>query len=206
MQWETKAVRRTRTRARSKEPRKTKQRRRRNGTNRRKRDSRDARARAILRHVLSEGDPEQPIRAEFTTGELVDRALSRERFQSGLLVPFGLGAALLAAIGVFGIVGEAAHRRLPELTLRQALGATRRQVVAQLLRWTVACVLVGEAVGLVLAVVVGDRLNLILFEVDLSNPLIMVAACSMLLGVSLAACIRPTTRAVGQDLGMMLRQ
>ena len=60
--------------------------------------------------------------------------------------------------------------------------------------------------GLVIAVLVGNRLNLTLFEVNLSNPVIMVAACAMLLGISLVACIRPTARAVGQDLGTILRQ
>lgn len=129
-----------------------------------------AAARTILRRVLSEVDPEQPMSADLTTSELVRRALSRERFQSGLLIPFGLGAALLAAIGVFGIVSEAANRRLPELTLRQALGATRRHVVSQLLRSTIAYVLAGEAMGLMLAVLIGNRLNLALFEVNLPTP------------------------------------
>ena len=63
-------------------------------------------------------DPEQPMSADLTTMELVERALSRERFQSALLLPFGFGSALLAALGVFGMVSDAANRRLRELALR----------------------------------------------------------------------------------------
>ena len=74
--------------------------------------------------------------ADLTTAELVERALSRERFQSALLIPFGLGSALLAAIGVFGMVSDAANRRRRELAVRQALGATRIQAVSWLLRST----------------------------------------------------------------------
>ena len=165
-----------------------------------------AAARAIVRRTLAAVDPEQPMSADLTTTELVDRALSRERFQSALLFPFGLGSALLAALGVFGMVSDAANRRLRELALRQALGANRSRVLAELLRSTLTCVLAGLCGGLLLAVATGRTLNLALFETSLAAPWIVVAVCSLVLGVSLVACIGPAVRVGRLDVGAMLRQ
>ena len=165
-----------------------------------------AAARAMLRRALAEVDPEQPMSADLTTTELVRRALSRERFQSALLLPFGLGSALLAAIGVFGMVSDAANRRRRELALRQALGATRIQVVSWLLRSTLACVLAGLGAGVSVAVTAGRMLNLTLFETALANPWIIAAVCCLILGVSLVACAGPAARVARLDIRAELQQ
>ncbi len=165
-----------------------------------------AAARGMLRRALAETDPQQPMSADLTTTELVERALSRERFQSALLIPFGLGSALLAAIGVFGMVSDAANRRRRELAVRQALGATRIQVVSRLLRSTLACVLAGLGAGVLVAVTAGRMLNLTLFETALANPWIIAAVGGLILGVSLIACAGPAVRVVRLDMGAELRQ
>ena len=165
-----------------------------------------AAARGMLRRALAETDAEQPISADLTTTELVERALSRERFQSALLIPFGLGSALLAAIGVFGMVSDAANRRRRELAVRQALGATRIQAVSRLLRSTLACVLTGLGVGVLAAVAAGRMLNLALFETTLADPWIIATVCCLILGVSLVACAGPAARVVRLDMGAELRQ
>ncbi len=163
-------------------------------------------ARALVRRALAEVDLEQPMSADLTTTELVDRALSRQRFQSALMLPFGLGSVLLAAIGVFGMVNDTANRRLREVALRQALGANRGRVLAELLRSTLTCVLAGLCGGLLLAVATGRTLNLTLFETGLAGPWIVVAVCSLVLGVSLVACIGPAARVVRIEPGTVLRQ
>ena len=168
--------------------------------------ARPAAAREMLRRALAETDPQQPMSADLTTAELVERALSRERFQSALLIPFGLGCALLAAIGVFGMVSDAANRRRRELALRQALGATRIRVVSRLLRSTLACVLAGLGAGVLVAVAAGRMLNLGLFETALANPWVIVAVCGLILGVALVACAGPAARVVRLDMGAELRQ
>ena len=165
-----------------------------------------AAARAMLRRALAETDPEQPMSADLTTTELVERALSRERFQSALLLPFGLGSALLAAIGVFGMVSDTANRRRRELAVRQALGATRIRVVSWLLRSTLACVLAGLGAGVSVAVTAGRVLNLALFETALANPWIIATVCCLILSVSLVACAGPAARVVRLDIGAELRQ
>ena len=165
-----------------------------------------AAARAMLRRALAETDPEQPMSADLTTTELVGRALSRERFQSALLIPFGLGSALLAAIGVFGMVSDAANRRRRELALRQALGATRTRMVSRLLRSTLACVLAGLGAGVLVAVTAGRMLSLTLFETTVANPWVIAAVCCLILGVSLVACAGPAARVVRLDIGAELRQ
>ena len=165
-----------------------------------------AAARAMLRRALAETDPEQPMSADLTTTELVERALARERFQSALLLPFGLGSALLAALGVLGMVSDAANRRRRELALRQALGATRIQVVSWLLRSTLACVLAGLGAGVLVAVAVGRMLNLALFETALASPWIVATVCCLILAVSLVACAGPAARVVRLDIGVELQQ
>ena len=165
-----------------------------------------AAARGMLRRALAETDPEQPMSADLTTTELVERALSRERFQSALLLPFGLGSALLAAIGVFGMVSDVANRRRRELALRQALGATRIRAVSWLLRSTLASVLAGLGAGVLVAVTAGRMLNLTLFETAVANPWIIGTVCCLILGVSLVACAGPAARVARLDIGGELRQ
>ena len=165
-----------------------------------------AAARGMVRRALAEVDPEQPMSADLTTTELVERALSRERFQSALLLPFGLASALLAAMGVFGMVSDTANRRLRELALRRALGAGRSRVLARLVRSTVAYVLFGSCVGLLVAITAGRTLNLTLFETDLADPWIIVAVGSLVVGVSLLACVGPAVRVLRLDVGAVLRQ
>ena len=157
-------------------------------------------ARGTVRRALAEVDPEQPMSADLTTTELVERALSRERFQSALLLPFGLGSVLLAALGVFGMVSDAANRRLRELALRRALGAHRSRILAELLRSTLACVLTGLCIGVLLAMAAGRTLNLALFETRLADPWILVAVCTLILGVSLTACGGPAVRVSRLDV------
>ena len=163
-------------------------------------------ARGTVRRALAEVDPEQPMSADLTTTELVARALSRERFQSALLLPFGLGSVLLAALGVFGMVSDAANRRLRELALRRALGAHQSRILAELLRSTLACVLTGLCIGVLLAMAAGRTLNLALFETRLADPWILVGVCALILGVSLAACGGPAVRVSRLDVGAVLRQ
>ena len=165
-----------------------------------------AAARAIVRRALAEVDPEQPMSADLTTAELVERALSRERFQSALLLPFGVGSALLAALGVFGMVSDTANRRLRELALRQALGAKRSRVLAELLRSTLACVLSGLCIGMLLAIATGRTLHLALFGTALANPWIVAAVSFLVLGASLLACIGPAARVARLDMGAAMRQ
>ncbi len=165
-----------------------------------------AAARGMVRRALAEVDPEQPMSADLTTTELVERALSRERFQSALLLPFGLGSVLLAAIGVFGMVSDTANRRRRELALRRALGAPRSRILAELLRSTLACVLAGLCAGVLLAVAAGRTLDLALFETRLADLWILVAVCALVLGVSLAACSGPAVRVSRFDVGAVLRQ
>ena len=165
-----------------------------------------AAARAMVRRALADVDPEQPMSADLTTTELVERALSRERFQSALLLPFGFGSALLAALGVFGMVSDTANRRLRELALRRALGANRSRVLAELLRSTLACVLTGLCIGILLAVAAGRTLHLALFETALANPWIVAAVCFLVLGASLLACIGPAERVARLDIGAVMRQ
>ena len=165
-----------------------------------------AAARAMVRRALAEVDPEQPMSADLTTAELVERALSRERFQSALLLPFGFGSALLAALGVFGMVNDTANRRLRELALRQALGAKRSRVLAELLRSTLACVLSGLCIGIFLAIAAGRALHLTLFGTGLANPWIVAVVCFLVLGASLLACIGPAARVARLDVGAAMRE
>ena len=104
------------------------------------------------------------------------------------------------------MVSEAANRRLCEVALRQALGANRSRVLAELLRSTLACVLAGLSAGLLLAVAAGRTLNLPLFETSLADPWIVAAVCSLVLGVSLVSCIGPAARVVRIEPGTVLRQ
>ncbi len=78
---------------------------------------------AIVRHAISQIDGTQADSREATMTELVDRALSQDRFYGELLLFFAAGALLLAAIGVYGVVSDMVVMRTKEFGIRVVLGA-----------------------------------------------------------------------------------
>lgn len=140
---------------------------------------------AAVRIAVHEAVGNQPIYNIRTMPELVSRSMGRQRFPMLLLVAFAVLALLLACVGIFGVISYSTARRVQEIGIRMALGATRphilRMVVGEGLRLAVAGVLTGMVAALALGRFV-SRFSRLLYGVRAGDPLILLSVSAMLIG------------------------
>jgi predicted permease len=120
--------------------------------------------------------------------------LSMERFRAVVLLVFAGTALFLAIVGIFGIVSHGVVQRTREVGLRVALGATRAQVVALLLREALVPCAVGLIAGTGGAVLASRILTAFLFGVEPNDPATFGAAIGALAVAAAAAALWPARR------------
>ena len=125
----------------------------------------------------------------------VRERLTRERLLSWLSGFFGVLAGLLAAIGLYGVMSYAVARRSNEIAIRMALGATSRDVLGLMLGQACRLLVVGLAVGTILALAAGRTAGTLLFGLQPNDPVTFVASASVLAMVALLAAYIPAARA-----------
>jgi ABC-type antimicrobial peptide transport system permease subunit len=112
-----------------------------------------------------------------------------------LCIWLGSLAAMLAAIGLYGVMAYMVARRTREIGIRMALGATRDSVAWMVLREVMRMTLIGLSIGLVAAVATGHFIESQLFGVKGWNPLVLGATAILLVAVAVAAGSMPARRA-----------
>ena len=161
---------------------------------------------AGVRAVVHRLDSRLPLLRVASMEELVADSLAQPRFNAALLAALAGCAALLAAIGIYGVVSYAVAQRTGEIGVRRALGAgdgaTVRLVIGDALR----VVGVGVASGLLGAAYLGRFLGALLYEIaPVDLPTYAVTALAVLLVGALAAWL-PARRAARVDPVIALRQ
>lgn len=152
-----------------------------------------------FREAVWSVDPEQPVARVATIEELVADSLREPRASSALFGLFAVFAALLSALGLYGLMAELVSRRTHELGVRMALGAGRGRVVGLVMRRSLALAGAGVAAG-GLAAYAGSRLlESLLFEVRPSDPATYAAVAALLLAVASLATWAPALRAARTD-------
>jgi predicted permease len=121
---------------------------------------------------------------------------------SGSLSGLGL---VLASIGVYGVVSYSVSRRLREVGIRMALGASAAEVRSIILKQSMRPVLAGAAAGLMLAAGVARILQSVLFGVSTYDPVAFIGAPLVLITVAAAASMVPIRRAMRVDPMTALR-
>ena len=126
-------------------------------------------------------------------------SLSNARFNTLLLSVLGAIGIVLAAVGIYGVIGYFVSRRTQEIGVRMALGATRRDVVALVVRQAAAPISIGLLVGLAASFAATRLLSAQLFGVTASDPLTFVIVAIGLGFVGLLASVVPARRAASVD-------
>jgi putative ABC transport system permease protein len=135
-----------------------------------------------------------------TLEAVVDRSLGSRWLQTVLLGAFASIALLLASTGVYGVIAYAVGQRSREFGIRLALGATRREIVALVMRRGTALFAAGAMVGVLAAAATARVLATLLFDVTSSDPISFGSATIVLFLVALAACGIPARRAARRSV------
>lgn len=158
-----------------------------------------------VRGIVRDLDPNMPIANVRTVRSVVASATAQTSFTMVLLVTAASAAIFLGAVGVYGVASFTVGRRIAEIGLRMALGASDGDIRGMVLRQGVAVVIVGLAGGLLAAASVTHVAASLLYEVDPLDPVSFVAAPVVLLAVALLATAIPARRASGVDPVRALR-
>jgi putative ABC transport system permease protein len=138
--------------------------------------------------------------------EIVGDALRQPRVSAVLVAGFALGALLLAAMGLFGVISGSVTRRRRELAVRLALGADHRRVLRLVLGEGVWLVGLGVVIGAPGVYVMSRLIRASLVGVSpLDPPTLLVVALGLAL-VAMAACYLPARRVLRIDPAQSLRQ
>jgi predicted permease len=141
-----------------------------------------------------------------TMDAIIRQALTPERLMATLSGLFGGLAALIATIGLYGVISYMVARRKGEIGIRMALGASHRQVIGLVMRESAALLTVGVAAGAVLAVVTARAARTLLFGLQPGDPVTLVGAIALLAAVGAAASYLPALRAARVSPTVALRE
>ena len=178
----------------------------------------------ISRHwaLRTAGDPAkygEAVRAElakFAPGRLavtemqtmdaaVDRAESGTRFQFLLMGVFAAIAALLAAVGLYGVLSSVVRQRMPEIGVRMALGATPAGIFKMVVGRGLFLSAVGVAAGFMAALALTRAMSSMLVGVTATDPATFAAMIALFFLVAAVASWAPARRAAGLDPNTTLR-
>jgi predicted permease len=150
----------------------------------------------LVRRTVSAIDPRQPIANMVTVEHTVNEALSGRRLQSIALGTFGGGAALLAALGLYGLLASLVAARQREIGIRMALGADRGSVRRLVARYVLLVAGAGLVAGGLAAAAAGRLLAPFLYGIRPTDPVALgttVLGLAMMIAVASAVPIRRAT-------------
>jgi predicted permease len=156
-------------------------------------------------NVVHDVDPEIPLRDILTMDDLVANSLSQQRFNMLLLGAFAGLALLLAAIGIYSVLSYSVKRSVREIGIRLALGARLGDVLRGVVFEGMKPTLLGVAIGVAGALLLGRVLSSLIFEVRPTDPFTFVVVTALLSAIALLASIIPAYRATKVDPMVALR-
>jgi putative ABC transport system permease protein len=138
--------------------------------------------------------------------EVVNDSLRQQRVSAVLIVGFSLGALLLAAMGLFGVIAGSVTRRKHEIAVRLALGAERGRVLRLVLGEGARLIALGVLVAVPGIYAAGGLMRGVLVGISPFDPATLVAVALGLGAVALAACYIPARRVGSIDPAKSLRE
>ena len=160
---------------------------------------------SAMRHEVQQLDANLPVHNVKTMERLVDEDLLAERLVAGLSASFGILAALLASLGIYGVLAYLVVQRTREIGIRMALGAGGRHVRGLVFREVGFMFVAGTIVGLPAAFGLARLSESLLFGVQAKDPLVYVLDVTLIALVAFAACCLPAQRAARVDPMVALR-
>jgi putative ABC transport system permease protein len=145
--------------------------------------------------AVHEVDPETPVTDVLSMNELISNSLSPQRSNMLLLATFAALALVLTAVGIYSVLSYAVRRRVREIGIRMALGASHSDVLKMVVVDGIKPILLGVGLGLAIALGLGRVVSSLIFGVRPTDPLTFAAVASLLVAVGVLATIVPAYRA-----------
>ena len=143
--------------------------------------------------------PNQPVDRTMVLREVVSRSLAQRTYSVSLMTSFAVLALLLCALGIYGVVSYVTLQRTREFGIRMALGASRKDVLRNVLHQGGSLVMIGSGLGLLMSLIAARALSQLLFETRVFDPTILASAVLLLGVIGLVACLLPGIRASQLD-------
>jgi putative ABC transport system permease protein len=150
-------------------------------------------------------DPAVAIESVKTFTQIESESMASHRLAATVTAAFGVIASVLASLGIYGTLAWSMARRRRELAIRVALGADRKRVLRVVMMDAARPLIAGGAIGLGAAVLLSRALSAWLFGITPHDPLMLSAACALLLVIALIATWLPARDALHTDPNAILR-
>jgi predicted permease len=160
---------------------------------------------APVKRAISSVDANQPIVRVATMDSLLSQTARERRFALILFEAFAAAALTLAAIGIYGVLAGNVAERTREIGIRAALGATRADILAVVIRQGMALAGIGAAIGIIGAAAGSRLLAGLLFGISPLDPSTFAVVLALLVTVSAIASWIPAWRAMRVDPLITLR-
>jgi predicted permease len=152
-----------------------------------------------LRGAIWKYAPDVTIARVKTLNSQLNDSLSAERFQTAVLIAFGVAALLLAMLGIYGVLSYSVATRRQEIGLRIALGATRGQVYSLVFGQAGVPVLAGLLTGLIASVAAGRVIQKLLYGTQVVDVPVMLGVTLLFVAAATAAAFVPSRRAASVE-------
>jgi putative ABC transport system permease protein len=151
-------------------------------------------------------DSQLPVEHVVTMEGLVSASLFSQRFNVLLLGAFAGLALVLAAVGIYGVLSYTVRRRVREIGIRMALGASHSDVLRLVVTDGMKPILLGVGLGLAAALALSRVVASLIFGVRATDPLTFAAVALLLVAVGLLATVIPAYRATRVEPVSILRE
>jgi putative ABC transport system permease protein len=159
-----------------------------------------------VRTAVTSINPQYLLTEVHPLSDNVDKARSATRFALALIGIFAAIAAVLAAVGLYGVLSSTVRQRTSEIGIRMAFGAQSSSIFGLVIGQGLRMSAIGIAIGLVIAIGTTRVMSSMLVDVRPTDPITFVAMIAVFLGITAAACWVPARRAAAMDPNVALRQ
>ena len=165
-----------------------------------------ARIAAAVSEQIAAMDPELAPTEVATISDLLYESIAQPRFYTALLAGLAICAALLAAVGIYGVVAYSVVQRSAEIGIRMALGADAASTVRLIVRQAMTVVAIGVVIGMIGAVGMARLIEGLLYGLETTDPVTYVAVAIAVIFIGTLAAAIPARRATRVDPVDALRQ
>lgn len=161
---------------------------------------------AAIRKTILDLDPAIPIQQSSVWSSQLGLQLFPAQVATVALSLFGVFGLLLSITGTFGLASYSVTKRLRELSIRAALGAQAKQILAAALGRMLMLLSIGSMIGLVLGAAASRLLSAVVYQASALDPIVLCAVAFTMLLTGLVSIVNPVRRALHIDPAGVLRE